>query len=304
MSIQSELTRITNAVSSAYDSVVSKGGTVPAQKTVAGLANAIQSIPEPAKDYDDLINKPQIGGVELTGNKTLAQLGAEASGTAQGLINALDYTSPAAAATTSTTFIDTVKQTDGKISATKKTLPSASTSAKGIVQLSTATNSTSNTLAATASAVKSAYDHGGVQSVAGSTGAVTLSTIALLLYPVGSIYTTTDASFNPNTTFGGTWTLLKNKFLVGAGEDYDLGDTGGEAAHTLTVDEMPNHDHHQIHDGDLQITTSLVNGGSSFYAYIATLGSGSDLSTGYSGGGQPHNNLPPYQAVNMWRRTA
>jgi hypothetical protein len=37
-------------------------------------------------------------------------------------------------------------------------LPSASTSAKGVVQLSSAVNSTSTTLAATASAVKSAYD--------------------------------------------------------------------------------------------------------------------------------------------------
>ena len=39
-------------------------------------------------------------------------------------------------------------------------LPSASTSAKGVVQLSTSTSSTSTTLAATASAVKAAYDVG------------------------------------------------------------------------------------------------------------------------------------------------
>ncbi len=39
-------------------------------------------------------------------------------------------------------------------------LPAASTSAKGVVQLSTSTSSTSTTLAATASAVKAAYDKG------------------------------------------------------------------------------------------------------------------------------------------------
>ena len=50
-------------------------------------------------------------------------------------LEGLDYSSPSAASTTSTTFIDTVKQTNGVISATKKTLPTASTSAKGIVQL-------------------------------------------------------------------------------------------------------------------------------------------------------------------------
>lgn len=77
---------------------------------------------------------------------------------ADGQIEALDYTSPSASTTTSTTFIDTVSQTNGKISATKKTLPSASTSAKGIVQLSSSTTSTSTTLAATASAVKSVND--------------------------------------------------------------------------------------------------------------------------------------------------
>lgn len=61
------------------------------------------------------------------------------------------------------------------IAATDTTYPDATTSVKGVVQLSSATNSTSTALAATASAVKAAYDHGGVTSVNGSTGAVTLT---------------------------------------------------------------------------------------------------------------------------------
>lgn len=73
-------------------------------------------------------------------------------------IGALDFSDPTASSTTSTTFIDTISQTDGKITATKKTLPSASTSAKGIVQLNNTTTSTSTSQAATANAVKSAYD--------------------------------------------------------------------------------------------------------------------------------------------------
>ena len=72
-------------------------------------------------------------------------------------INALDYSSPSASSTT-TSFIDTVKQTNGKISATKKTITSGSTSAKGIVQLSSAVDSTSEAYAATPKAVKTAYD--------------------------------------------------------------------------------------------------------------------------------------------------
>lgn len=72
-------------------------------------------------------------------------------------INALDFTAPSASGTT-TSFIDTVSQTNGKISATKKTITSASTSAAGIVKLSSSVSSTSESLAATPKAVKTAYD--------------------------------------------------------------------------------------------------------------------------------------------------
>jgi phage-related tail fiber protein len=70
----------------------------------------------------------------------------------------MDFSSPTAASTTSTTFIDTVSQTNGKITATKKTLPSASTSVAGIVQLTNSVSSSSTTTAATPANVKSAYD--------------------------------------------------------------------------------------------------------------------------------------------------
>jgi hypothetical protein len=72
-------------------------------------------------------------------------------------INALDFTAPSASGTT-TSFIDSVSQTNGKISATKKTITSASTSATGIVKLSSSVSSTSESLAATPKAVKTAYD--------------------------------------------------------------------------------------------------------------------------------------------------
>ena len=62
------------------------------------------------------------------------------------------------------------------------------------------------------------------------------------LYPVGAIYlSTTDAS--PASFFGGTWERLKDRFLLAAGDSYAAGSTGGEEAHTLTVDEMPSHSH-------------------------------------------------------------
>lgn len=66
--------------------------------------------------------------------------------------------------------------------------------------------------------------------------------IVNLIYPVGSIYMSV-ASASPATLFGGTWEQLKDRFLLGAGDTYTEGDTGGSASHTLTTDEMPSHNH-------------------------------------------------------------
>ena len=60
---------------------------------------------------------------------------------------------------TAAAFISSITQNvNGVITALKANLPTASTSTAGIVQLNTATNSTSTTQAATPSAVKAAYD--------------------------------------------------------------------------------------------------------------------------------------------------
>ena len=80
-----------------------------------------------------------------------------------------------------------------------------------------------------------------------------------LIYPVGSIYMSV-ASTSPATLFGGTWEALRDRFLVGASDpeaenpDFPAADTGGAASvsytpsglvgsHTLTVDEIPSHNH-------------------------------------------------------------
>ena len=141
----------------------------------------------------------------------------------------------------------------------------------------------------------------------------TVQELALAIYPVGSIYISVNST-NPSTLFGGTWERLKDRFLLGAGDTYSNGATGGEASHTLTVDEMPTHDHdvrttrsesypaywHSNHTGN---TNS-----SSGWAYLSTAGSNNGgVGTLYVeevGGGAAHNNMPPYLAVYMWKRTA
>ncbi|OEC87903.1 MULTISPECIES: phage baseplate protein [Methanobacterium] len=65
-----------------------------------------------------------------------------------------------------------------------------------------------------------------------------------LLYPVGSIVEFAT-NINPNSLSGwkGTWTQIKDKFTLAAGDIYTAGQTGGSATHTLTEAQMPVHKH-------------------------------------------------------------
>lgn len=132
-----------------------------------------------------------------------------------------------------------------------------------------------------------------------------------IIYPVGSIYMSVTNT-SPATFLGGTWEQIQDRFLLAAGSTYAAGATGGEATHKLTVSEMPKHTH-----------SFEGNGGSldpDPYTYVGMEGDnyqdrpsfnyGSDYtSQGYvslatTGGGAAHNNMPPYLAVYIWKRTA
>lgn len=63
-----------------------------------------------------------------------------------------------------------------------------------------------------------------------------------MFYPVGSIYQSTKY-VNPGDFMGGTWRSITDRFLLASGNTYQAGAMGGEAAHTLTVREMPSHTH-------------------------------------------------------------
>lgn len=126
----------------------------------------------------------------------------------------------------------------------------------------------------------------------------------LAAWPVGSIYMSMNAT-SPGALFGGTWERIAyGRMLIGAdGSSYPVGSMGGEAAHALTEAEMPAHAHAEI---------LYFTGGqdTSLYAYhtYASYNPESSLAlsgyTGQTGGGTPHNNMPPYLAVYMWKRTA
>lgn len=115
-------------------------------------------------------------------------------------------------------------------------------------------------------------------------------------YPVGAIYlSVTDA--NPAALFGGTWERIGGRFLLGADTTYTAGSTGGEAAHTLTVDEMPKHNH--------EVDNLNASGSATPFMTVQAQdkrGFGGNVQTMYAGGGKAHNNMPPYLAVYMWQR--
>lgn len=62
------------------------------------------------------------------------------------------------------------------------------------------------------------------------------------VYPIGSLYWS-KKSTNPATLFGGTWTQIKDKFILAAGDSYAQGATGGSATVTLTTAQLPAHNH-------------------------------------------------------------
>ena len=150
-----------------------------------------------------------------------------------------------------------------------------------------------------------------------------------ILYPKGIILPF-ENSTDPNEVWPGTtWErTLQGRVPIGAGDywengtkySYAVGDTGGEAKHTLTAGEMPSHSHSAAVSTDGNHTHGVPNGNnssgegytfdtgnSSVRYYVNTTSAGSHSHTvtiGSTGGNGSHENSPPYSVVNLWRRTA
>lgn len=135
------------------------------------------------------------------------------------------------------------------------------------------------------------------------------------IFPVGSLYLSVSST-SPASLFGGTWERLGGRFLLGADDAYPAGSTGGEAAVTLEKDQLPTVEGSldfralssdaNIVSGDGEVFTYTANGGPTWSNSISSVGTAMpcDRITMRFGGSQPHNNLPPYLAVYIWKRTA
>lgn len=126
------------------------------------------------------------------------------------------------------------------------------------------------------------------------------------IYPVGSTYTNVEDSTNPGSFLPGSWRRMRDGFLYpqGAPESGDAGITGGETDVALVNANNGPH-YHQL------AGKTLVGGSEQHDNYINYKGGGdetfytrSQAKTQKTGSGQPHNNMPPYLTVYMWKRVS
>lgn len=145
----------------------------------------------------------------------------------------------------------------------------------------------------------------------GTVGPNLLAAIRDAILPVGTIVT--GVATSPAATIGGTWEQIEDVFILAAGSAYPAGNTGGEATHELTVNELAEHDHTQrLANSNYAFNAILHHEGGTGTAQgtqvtqnVEYFEDGTEyVMTVTSGGNQPHNNMPPYQAEYTWKRVA
>lgn len=131
-----------------------------------------------------------------------------------------------------------------------------------------------------------------------STSETTLLSMVDYFYPVGSYYETSDSTFDPNVTWGGTWSLEAEGLVhIGAGSNYTVGDIGGSKDAVVV-----SHTHDIYEEFGAQGNGAYPPGGTS-YTQLGGYGpySGKISTTGVSG---TDMNMQPYIVVNRWHRIA
>ena len=115
-------------------------------------------------------------------------------------------------------------------------------------------------------------------------------------FPVGHImllYSHAD----PNTMYPGTtWVRIYGAFPWFTDEKGQIGLTGGEREVSLTVQNLPAHDHGGTYTNAGTATKT--------HSWLASGGSAMTYEAVSVGDGEPHNNMPPYIQISAWRRTA
>lgn len=127
-----------------------------------------------------------------------------------------------------------------------------------------------------------------------------------LIYPVGSVYIS-YTSTSPATRFGGTWSAITGRFpYFNAGTSRD-----GSNTTTLTYKDIPRHAHKVRYNagwgsgsaGEGLTWSSGLNSAWSFYT-VFEIYKDADLVDFHNNETTSHSNMPAYQTLYAWRRTA
>lgn len=132
-----------------------------------------------------------------------------------------------------------------------------------------------------------------------------LAATLLAVYPVGSIYMSTNST-NPSALFGGTWVAYATgRVIVGVGtsdQAFAAGATGGESTHLLTSSEsgVPVHTH--------PISIRFGSGAGAVYGGLDRVGDSPNAQTANANtaanAASAHNNLQPYIVTYIFERTS
>ena len=164
-----------------------------------------------------------------------------------------------------------------------------------------------------------------------------------IFYPIGSYYETSDISFDPNISMGGTWeletdgtVLVSKSNTTGSKFNTDVGSVVGAETHThgingttLSIEQLPGHNHTGTTDwaGEHAHTfngyaPNRMATGNSDYSFVSNPQSHTDVidssgshqhtfTTSYTGSGKAHSHtanasssVQPSKIVNRWHRTA
>jgi hypothetical protein len=146
--------------------------------------------------------------------------------------------------------------------------------------------------------------------------------LTISAYPIGSIYMSVGETSPAELFGGGTWEKIEGRFLMGsgtptinttskygamngAGYSFAVGEKGGQFKHTLTIEEMPSHNHNidrpKWYAVDTEGTTNIYGTTGNFTMKVTDT---TTTTIKNKGGGQMHNVLNPYYTVNMWKRIA
>lgn len=140
---------------------------------------------------------------------------------------------------------------------------------------------------------------------------------SLNIPPVGFVWKSASPTSPASIYSGTTWSVIKDRAIIGAGGNYANGLTGGRTMVTLTTNEMPSHSHSgststdgsHTHTASVYTSSGGYRSNPSVYGFcettVTTSSAGNhshNASMSNAGSGESFSILNPYIVRYMWER--